>query len=207
MPMPRKPKTKCTPRKVLRLNDLDQAKRAVLNTLGSTSSVRAYSHAIDDFIDWYSSEPRLAFSRPVVLRYRIELESRQLSASTINLRLAAVRRLAYEAADNGLLSPELAAGIQRVKGAKRLGVRLGNWLTLDQCRTVLAAPDAQTTKGSRDRAILSLLIGCGLRRRGGQTGREGATATGEPLGSGRSDRQRKTCPHGSGPGVGEDHAR
>src|SRR5262252_9956985 len=97
-------------------------------------SVRAYSHAIDDFIDWYSSEPRLAFSRPVVLRYRIELESRHLSASTINLRLAAVRRLAYEAADNGLLSPELAAGIQRVKGAKRLGVRLGNWLTLDHCR-------------------------------------------------------------------------
>ena len=161
--MPGKPKTKY-PKKVLRLNDLDHTKRAVLNTLGSTSSVRAYSHAIDDFIDWYSSEPRLAFSRPVVLRYRIELESRHLSASTINLRLAAVRRLAYEAADNGLLSPELAAGIQRVKGAKRLGVRLGNWLTLDQCRTVLAAPDAQTTKGSRDRAILSLLIGCGLRR-------------------------------------------
>ena len=160
--MPGKPKTKY-PTKVLRLNDLDHVKRAVLNTLGSTSSVRAYSHAIDDFIDWYSSEPRLAFSRPVVLRYRIELESRHLSASTINLRLA-VRRLAYEAADNGLLSPELAAGIQRVKGAKRLGVRLGNWLTLDQCRAVLAAPDAQTTKGSRDRAILLLLIGCGLRR-------------------------------------------
>src|SRR5215831_12607171 len=73
--MPGKPKTKY-PKKVLRLSDLDHVKRAVLNTLGSTSPVRAYSHAIDDFIDWYSSEPRLAFSRPVVLRYRIELESR-----------------------------------------------------------------------------------------------------------------------------------
>jgi hypothetical protein len=51
--------------------------------------------------------------------------------------LAGVRRLAYEAADSGLLSPELAAGIQRVKGAKKLGVRLGNWLTVDECRRLL----------------------------------------------------------------------
>jgi integrase len=159
-----KSKTTRAAKKVLRLSDLDHAKRTVLNTLGSTASTRAYTYAIDDFIAWYCSEPRLAFSKPVVLRYRIELESRHLAASTINLRLAAVRRLAYEAADTGLLSPELAAGIQRVKGAKRLGVRLGNWLTVEQCRTVLAAPDAVTIKGRRDRAILSLLLGCGLRR-------------------------------------------
>jgi site-specific recombinase XerD len=85
-------------------------------------------------------------------------------ASTINLRLAAVRRLAFEAADSGLLSPELAAGIQRVKGAKKLGVRLGNWLTVDQCRSLLQAPDERTLKGRRDRAILAILLGCGLRR-------------------------------------------
>src|SRR4051812_24434515 len=122
--MPHKPKPKHAPRRVLRLTDLDHAKRAVLHTLGSAESARSYSYAVEDFIEWYSSEPRLAFSKPVVLRYRIELESRNLAASTINVRLAAVRRLAYEAADSGLLSAELAAGIQRVKGAKRLGVRL-----------------------------------------------------------------------------------
>jgi site-specific recombinase XerD len=99
-----------------------------------------------------------------LLRYRIELESRHLSASTINLRLAAVRRLAFEAADSGLLSPELASGIQRVKGAKKLGVRLGNWLTVDQCRSLLQAPDGQTLKGRRDRTALAILLGCGLRR-------------------------------------------
>ena len=104
----------------------------MLNTLGSAASIGAYAHAIDYFIDRYCSEPRLSFSKPVVLRYRLELESRNLAASTINMRLAAVRRLAYEAADNGLLSPELAAGIQRVKGAKRLGVGLGNWLTVSR---------------------------------------------------------------------------
>jgi hypothetical protein len=74
-----------------------------------------------------------------VLRYRFFLEESNLAASTINVQLAAVRRLAYEAADTGLLSPELAAGIARVKGAKRLGVRIRNWLTAEQGKTRTAS--------------------------------------------------------------------
>jgi site-specific recombinase XerD len=151
-------------KRVLRLPDLDFAKRVVLNTLGSPESKRAYEFAIDDFVSWYCSEPRLAFSKTVVLRYRIELESRRLAPATINLRLAGVRRLANEAADTGLLSPELAADISRVKGAKRVGIRLGNWLTADQSRTLLNATDDQTLKGQRDRAILAVMLACGLRR-------------------------------------------
>ena len=146
MAKPLNRKRKTAPKRVLRLPDLDQAKRTVPSSLGSADSSRAYAHAIDDFITWYRSEPRLAFGKHVVLRYRIELESRRLAPATINVRLAAVRRLAYEAADSGLLSPELAAGIQRVKGAKKLGVRLGNWLTVDECRRLLRAPDEQTLK-------------------------------------------------------------
>jgi len=151
-------------KRVLKLPDLDFAKRAVLNTLGSPESKRAYEFAIDDFVAWYCSEPRLAFSKTVVLRYRLDLEGRRLSPATINLRLAAVRRLAYEAADTGLLSPELAAGIARVKGAKRIGVRLGNWLTAEQSQTLLRAPVAESLKGRRDRAILGVMLACGLRR-------------------------------------------
>ena len=151
-------------KRVLKLPDLDFAKRAVLNTLGSPESKRAYEFAIDDFVAWYCSEPRLAFSKTVVLRYRLDLEGRRLSPATINLRLAAVRRLAYEAADTGLLSPELAAGIARVKGAKRIGVRLGNWLTAEQSQTLLRAPDAESLKGRRDRTILGVMLACGLRR-------------------------------------------
>ena len=82
-------------------------------------------YAIREFVAWYCSEPRLAFNRTVVLRYRIHLEQRHYAPATINLRLAAVRRVAYEAADAGLLSPELAAGIRRVKGVRRLGVAWG----------------------------------------------------------------------------------
>lgn len=124
----------------------------------------AYQLAIDDFVIWYYSEPRLAFNKTVVLRYRLELEARRVAPATINLRLAAVRPLAYEAADTGLLSPDLAAGIQRVKGAKKIGVRLGHWLTVEQSRSLLRTPNAEGVKGQRDRAILALLLGCGLRR-------------------------------------------
>ena len=97
------------PSNALRLPDLDQAKSAVLNSLPSKESRRGYQHTIEEFIAWYCSEPRLSFNRTAVARYRIHLESRKLAPGTINGRLAVVRRLAYEAADAGLLSSELAA--------------------------------------------------------------------------------------------------
>src|SRR5260370_31268528 len=71
-----------TPKAVLRLPDLDQAKSAVLNSLSSNDAQRGNRHAIDEFIDWYCSEPRLSFSKTVVLRYRIHLESRRLAPGT-----------------------------------------------------------------------------------------------------------------------------
>jgi len=148
----------------LGLPDLEQAKNAVLVSLRSPESQRSYQHSIDEFVFWYCSEPRLSFNKTVVTRYRIHLEGRLLAPGTINVRLAAVRRLAYEAADCGLLSPELAAGIRRVKGSKKLGIRLGNWLTMSEARSLWQLPDAETLKGRRDRAILAILLGCGLRR-------------------------------------------
>ena len=159
-----KSKNKRAPKTVLKLPDLEQSKSAVLNSLTSPSSQRSYDHAIREFIDWYCSEPRLAFNKTVVTRYRTSLEQRHYAPSTINLRLAAVRRLAYEAADCGLLSPDLAAGIRRVKGARRLGVRIGNWLTAEEGKRMIDAFSASALKQRRNRAMIVVLIGCGLRR-------------------------------------------
>src|SRR5688572_32419484 len=162
-----KPKSrrKRVPKRVLALPDLEHAKTAVLNSLSSSSGQHTYEQAIREFVGWYCSEPRLAFNRTVVLRYRIHLEQKQFAPATINLRLAAVRRVAYEAADAGLLSPELAAGIRRVKGVRRLGVRLGNWLTPEQGRRLLDFTTAPSTpRELRDHAMIAILIGCGLRR-------------------------------------------
>ena len=151
-------------RRVLRLPDLDHCKLAVLNSLGSPASRRVYQYAIDQFVAWYCSEPRLAFNRIVVVRYRMHLESRGLAANTINQQLAAVRRLAHEAADAGLLSPELAAGISRVKGVKQLGFRSGNWLSAEQSFEVLQRADGDDMRAKRDYAMLAMLFGCGFRR-------------------------------------------
>jgi len=159
-----KNKRKCNPKTVLKLPDLEQSKSAVLNSLTSPSSQRSYDHAIREFIDWYCSEPRLAFNKTVVTRYRISLEQTHYASSTINLRLAAIRRLAYEAADCGLLSHDLAAGIRRVKGVKKHGMRMGNWLTADQGKRLLAAFAGEDLRSKRDYAMIAVLLGCGLRR-------------------------------------------
>ena len=99
-----------------------------------------------------------------MLWYRSFLEGLSLSAATINLHLSAIRRLADEAAESGWLSPELAIGVRRVKGVKRLGRRIGNWLTGDQAQELLSAIHQSTLRDRRDGAVLGLLIGCGLRR-------------------------------------------
>src|SRR3954471_11965275 len=161
----RKPRVKANyRRRVLRLPDLDHSKLQVLNSLRSPGSRRVYESAIDQFVAWYCSEPRLAFNRVVVVRYRIHLESLCLAANTINQQLAAVRRLAHEAADAGLLSPDLAAGIARVKGVKQLGQCSGNWLTQEQSADVLRRSRGESLRAKRDSAMLAMLFGCGVRR-------------------------------------------
>jgi integrase len=151
-------------RAILTIPELEHAKAAALGTLVSMHSRRAYKNAIDKFTAWYCSEPRLGFNRDVVLRYRSFLESLSLSAATINLHLSAIRRLAAEAAESSMLSPELAIGIRRVKGVKRLGRRIGNWLSGDQAQDLLNSIPRSTIRGRRDAALIGLLLGCGLRR-------------------------------------------
>ena len=124
-------KKKPHPKTKLGLPDLDQAKAAVLGSLHSRECQRGYQHSIHEFINWYCSEPRLSFNKTVVTRYRIHLESRSLAPGTINVRLAAIRRLAYEAADSGLLSPELAAGIRPCQGSQKVGSTSRDWLTVE----------------------------------------------------------------------------
>jgi site-specific recombinase XerC len=96
--------------------------------------------------------PRPGFTKATVSAWHVALEARGLGSVSISVRITAVRKLAVEAADNGLLAPELAAGISRVKGAKSKGVRVGNWLSVQQAQKLLNAPDVSTMKGLRDRA-------------------------------------------------------
>ncbi len=144
--------------------DLDRLKRWLLAGIAAPHSRRAYARALTDFTEWYRREPRGAFSKLVVEEYRTSLATAGLAPSTINVRLSALRKLAAQAAEAGLLSADLASGIQNLKGARKLGVRAGNWLTKEQASQLLHAPATGTLKGKRDRALLALLLGCGLRR-------------------------------------------
>jgi site-specific recombinase XerD len=139
-------------------------KSLVLDSVSSPITKRVYNLGLDEFFAWYGQEPRAGFTKSTVSAWRVALEARGLGAVSINVRITAVRKLAVEAADNGLLAPELANGITRVKGVASKGVRLGNWLSLKQAQALLNAPDISTTKGLRDRAIIAVLLGCGLRR-------------------------------------------
>src|ERR1039458_4390783 len=140
---------------VPQMNQWQKLKALVLDSVSSPITKRVYNLGLDEFFEWYGQEPRPGFTKATVAAWRLALESRALGSVSINVRITAVRKLAVEAADNGLLAPDLAAGITRVKGAKSIGVRTGNWLSLKQAQALLNAPDITTTKGLRDRAIRS----------------------------------------------------
>jgi hypothetical protein len=114
----------------------------VLDGVISPHSRRAYATALEEFFTWWDGEGRPSFVKATVHAFRAKLEVDGLAPATINTRLSAVRKLAAEAADNGLIDPAIAAGIGRVRGVKRLGVRMGNWLTVEQARRLLAASNA-----------------------------------------------------------------
>jgi integrase/recombinase XerD len=139
-------------------------KTLVLDSVSSPITKRVYNMALNEFLAWFQQAPRLGFTKATVSAWRVSLEDRRLGSLSIIVRMSAIRKLAAEAADNGLLAPELAAGISRVKSAKAQGIRTGNWLSQRQAQALLSTPDISTLRGLRDRAILAVLLGCGLRR-------------------------------------------
>jgi integrase/recombinase XerD len=149
---------------VQRIAGWEKLKMLVLDSVSSPITKRVYNMALDEFMGWFQQAPRPGFTKATVSAWRVSLEVRGLGSSSIIIRMSAIRKLAAEAADNGLLAPELAAGISRVKSAKTQGIRTGNWLSQRQAQALLSAPDIATLRGLRDRAILAVLLGCGLRR-------------------------------------------
>jgi len=136
----------------------------VIDGLPSENSRRAYQRHLQDFFCWHASENRPELNKVLINRYVKTLRAAKLSSSTINQKLSAIRKLASEAEDNNLIDSRLANGIRAVKGVPFRGRRTGNWLTKEDAQRWLNAPDVKTLKGVRDRALLAILIGCGLRR-------------------------------------------
>ena len=135
----------------------------VLNSVASEHSKRNYAKALDEVFTLCANRSQ-GLSRALLMEYRAAMLEKKLSASTVNVRLSAVRKLVGEAQRNGIISAEEAANLAGVTNLAQKGTRLGNWLTRDQAKELLTVPDRSTLKGKRDYVILSLLVGCALRR-------------------------------------------
>lgn len=142
----------------------DRLIRLVTDGLTSDLSRVMYGHALNDFMDWYMASGYRMVTKAVVNEYKVHLQGLGYAPSTINQRLSAIRKLAKEASDNGLMELQLAQGIRNVTGVRASGVRTGNWLTQEQAQLLLNCHDLNTLKGLRDRAILAVMLGGGLRR-------------------------------------------
>jgi site-specific recombinase XerD len=142
----------------------ERIRALVLASVTSTHSRRAYAHALDRFWEWSREAAPAGFTRETVQHYRAHLKACGLAPSSCNLHLTVIRKLAKEAVAAGLLTPELAASVIGVSGSRQKGARLGAWLTLEQAQALLQAPSGDDLRARRDRALLALLIGCGLRR-------------------------------------------
>jgi len=136
----------------------------VIDGLPSENSRRAYQRHLEEFFVWHQTQNRPELNKALINRYVITLRDRKLSSATINQKLSAIRKFASESEDNNLLDSRIANGIRAVKGVPFRGRRTGNWLSKEDAQKWLNAPDVKTLKGVRDRAVLAVLIGCGLRR-------------------------------------------
>ena len=140
-------KKKRAPKRILALPDLEQSKAAVLNSLTSKSGQRSYDRAITDFVEWYCSEPRLAFNRTVVLRTGSFSNRSHTHPQPSTSGWQRSDGLHLKLLTAVYSTPELAAGIRRVKGVRRIGVRVGNWLTVEQSKTLLGCTSRTSLRG------------------------------------------------------------
>jgi site-specific recombinase XerD len=135
----------------------------VLNSVASEHSKRNYAKALDEVFTLCANRSQ-GLSSALLMEYRATMLEKKLSASTVNVRLSAVRKLVGEAQRNGIINAEEAANLAGVPNLSQKGTRLGSWLTRDQAKELLTVPDRSKIKGERDYAILALLLGCALRR-------------------------------------------
>lgn len=141
------------------IDSQQRLRQMTLDTMASAHSRRNYAKALDDLFAFSAGRP---LTRELLMAYRASIGC--LSASTINVRLSAMRKMVSEAQRNHLLSAEEAANLTAIPNIRQRGTRLGNWLTREQTKELLTTPDRSTLKGKRDYVILALLAGCGLRR-------------------------------------------
>lgn len=124
-------------------------------------TVRCYRRGLESLRVWLEGRT-LTYAE--LMAYRGHLVMMEQSPQNVNQQLAAVRFFLHEMANRGMIEPDAAEGIGGVKNLKVKGRKLGNWLSIERAEAFINAPDLSSPIGLRDRAILGLMIGAGLRR-------------------------------------------
>ena len=143
---------------------LDVLVRVVINSLPSPRSKRVYSMAIRHFVQYLQSQKEPLLDKLFLQTYISVMQDEGIGEASINLRLAAIRKLSREADELKIWPETVTAAFVSVKKIPQRGKRIGNWLTLEQAQKLINAPDTATPLGLRNRAILATLLGCGIRR-------------------------------------------
>jgi len=143
---------------------LDVLMRVVINSLPSPHSKRIYSMAIRHFVDYLEDQEKPNLDKLFLQTYIASMQDEGIGEGSINLRLAAIRKLSREADELKIWPETVAAAFASVKNIPQRGKRTGNWLSLEQAQQLINCPDISTPYGLRNRAILAILLGCGIRR-------------------------------------------
>jgi len=132
-------------------------------TVTAAHSRATYRVAIRRFFEWLEQEGR-TLDRAAALDYRAAMEQQQLAPATISLRMTVVRQLCREARIAGYMDADACDAITSIRVPRRNSRRTGNWLNAGDAARLVMAPPADTLRGARDRALIGVLIGCGIRR-------------------------------------------
>jgi len=143
---------------------LDVLVRVVINSLPSPHSKRVYNLAIKHFMQYLQSQEEPILDKLFLQTYISTMQDEGIGEASINLRLAAVRKLSREADELKIWPETVMAAFASVKNIPHRGKRIGNWLTIEQAQLLINTPDIATSLGLRNRAILATLLGCGTRR-------------------------------------------
>lgn len=137
---------------------------SLLAQLRSANTRTVYSKALDDFLEWCNAQGEATIDDTVVKRHLQSLGDAGYAPATINQRLAAIRKLVCKGGECGLVESSAITAISRIAGAGKRKAARKPVLSAAAAETLINAPSPTTTKGIRDRALLAVLLGCGLRR-------------------------------------------
>lgn len=155
-----------TPTENKSVNLIEAAKKGLFSEL-TDLSILMYEQAIDSFLEYLQNADHSEFGGSLSVAFAAYLKSlsdKGYKPSTVNAKRAQLRRFMEWGATVGWIDQQTLVEIKQIKAPKALGGKHGNWITFEQMQQMLNDIDVSTVTGRRDKALLAMLFGTGIRR-------------------------------------------